>query len=286
MQKMWKKHNNKKVEGFMKKNFSIIFLFLFILLTFCTVSNSNKIVKTPEDAEKAKVVEIGDIVEIDYIAMLEDGSIVDTSLKSVAEDEMRKKSKFFKIRSDYKPLVFRAGNSSIIKGLEENIIDMREGEEKEFIINASEAYGEWKKELTKSYPKEQEYDVFEAVSFDALPISEDEIEVNKTFRWHYWLGKIIDIDNSTRTVVVENLAKNTTINLEFGKMFVEAGGDKIKVRLEPTLGAEIETKFGKARVYKSNETDFVLDFNHPLAGKNLKFWVRVNKIKKGDENEK
>ena len=284
MQEMQKKHDNKKIEGFMKKNINAFLIFLIFLSTFCTTFN-NSAEKQAENL-KSKVVEIGDTVEIDYIAMLEDGSIIDTSLRSIAENELRKKSRYFKPRSEYKPLVFKVGNSSVIKGLEESIIGMHEGEEKEFVVNASEAYGIWKKELTKSYPKEQEYDIIENVSFDALPISEEEIEVNKTFRWHYWIVKIISIDRSRRIAMLENLARNATINLEFGKMFIEVSGDKIKARLEPTLGAEIETRFGKARVYESNETSFVLDFNHPLAGKNLKFWVRVNKIKKGDENEK
>lgn len=291
MQKMRKKHNNKKVKGFMKKHFAILCLLFAFLLSFCTEFNVDTADKTPdktlEISEKnIKIVEAGDVVEIDYIAMLEDGAIVDTSLRSIAEDELRRKSKFFKLRSEYKPLVFRVGDGSVIKGLERNIIGMHEGEEKEFIVNSSEAYGEWKKELTRSYPKKQEYDVFETLSFDSLQIPEEEIKVNKTLPWHYWHAKIVYVDHENRIVMLENLVKNMTINLEFGKMFIERGEKKIIARLEPTIGAEVETKFGTARVYESNETSFVLDFNHSLAGKNLKFWVRINRIEKGGENEK
>jgi len=233
---------------------------------------------------KEKRAEEGDVVELDYIGRLEDGSVFDTSLSSIADDELVKKAPLFKPRQKYEPLNFRINSGEVIKGFEKNIIGMREGEEKEFWVEPQEGYGEWKSELAKSYPRSADFDLYEVISMDAIDLKQEEIQINATFPWRYWKARIAAIDWKNSTVVIENIAKNATINLEFGVMRITAG-EKITVQIEPILNAEIKTKTGIARVSEMNETDFVLDSNHPLAGKKLKFYVRINSIKKPGEME-
>ena len=54
-----------------------------------------------------------------------------------------------------KPLEFLFGKGQIIPGLEKELEGLKEGENKEVVVSASEAYGEYNPEAMQSLPKEQ-----------------------------------------------------------------------------------------------------------------------------------
>jgi len=88
-------------------------------------------------------VKKGDKVKVDYIGMLEDGTIFDSSEKHSA------------------PLEFVAGGGQLIKGFDDAVIGMNIGEEKEIKIPPEEAYGmpnpDFVKEVPRDcFPKDQE----------------------------------------------------------------------------------------------------------------------------------
>jgi len=78
----------------------------------------------------------GDKVKVDYTGTLEDGTVFDTS-------------------EGKQPLEFEAGSGQLIKGFDDAVIGMEQGEEKEIKISPEEAYGDIKPELLKKIPKEQ-----------------------------------------------------------------------------------------------------------------------------------
>jgi len=78
----------------------------------------------------------GDKVKVDYSGTLEDGTVFDTS-------------------EGKQPLEFEAGSGQLIKGFDDAVIGMEQGEEKEIKISPEEAYGDIKPELLKKIPKEQ-----------------------------------------------------------------------------------------------------------------------------------
>ncbi len=53
------------------------------------------------------------------------------------------------------PLQFIIGKEHVVPGLEKQIIGLKEGENKEFVVEANEAYGEIKADAVKEYPIEQ-----------------------------------------------------------------------------------------------------------------------------------
>lgn len=79
----------------------------------------------------------GNTVKIDYTGTLDDGTVFDSSEN---HDE---------------PLEFTVGAGQVIKGFEEAVIGMEVDEEKEFRIEASDAYGEVSPELVYHVPKTQ-----------------------------------------------------------------------------------------------------------------------------------
>ncbi len=82
-------------------------------------------------------VEKGKKLKVEYTGTLEDGSVFDSSEKHGA------------------PLEFTAGEGQMIKGFDDAVMGMEKDEEKEFSVEADEAYGEPKDELVREFPKEQ-----------------------------------------------------------------------------------------------------------------------------------
>jgi len=114
-----------------------------------------------------KKVENGNTVTVNYTGKLEDGSIFDSSLNEGRE-----------------PLTAVLGEGSLIKGFEDGLINMSEGESKTVEIEPSEAYGEYRDDMINSIPKTQ---VPEGVSVGDMlqgfgpmgPINVKVVEVNE-----------------------------------------------------------------------------------------------------------
>ncbi len=79
----------------------------------------------------------GSKVKIEYTGTFEDGTIFDSSEKHGS------------------PLEFEVGSGQIIKGLDEAMIGLKKGEEKDVKIEPGQAYGDVNPQLFKRLPKAQ-----------------------------------------------------------------------------------------------------------------------------------
>lgn len=82
-------------------------------------------------------VKNGDKVKVEYEGKLDDGTVFDSSEKCG------------------EPLEFEVGSGQIIPGFEEAIMGMENGEEKEFKLESSDAYGSRNPQLIQKVPKNQ-----------------------------------------------------------------------------------------------------------------------------------
>lgn len=103
-------------------------------------------------------VKTGDKVKIEYTGTLEDGTIFDSS-------------------ADHgNPLEFEVGSGQVIKGFDDAILGMKEGEEKQFSITPADAYGEHDPTLVQKVPREifpQDAELVPGLLFEAgLPTGE------------------------------------------------------------------------------------------------------------------
>lgn len=103
-------------------------------------------------------VKTGNKVKVEYVGKLDDGSVFDSS-----EDHG-------------KPLEFEVGSGHVIKGFDDAVLGMDEGDEKEFTIQPAEAYGQHDPTLVQKVPREvfpQEADLTAGLLFEAgLPTGE------------------------------------------------------------------------------------------------------------------
>lgn len=77
----------------------------------------------------------GDVVHVDYIGTLENGTVFDTSLEAEA------KKAGLPARPTYEQLVFTVGAGQMIKGFDAALVGMKEGEAKTVTIPPEDAYG-------------------------------------------------------------------------------------------------------------------------------------------------
>lgn len=85
----------------------------------------------------SKIVKSGDIVSVNYEGRFEDGEVFDSSS-----------------HGDHShPLEFQVGSGQVIKGFDNAVLGMKEGEEKEFSVEPSEGYGEVSEDAFKELPR-------------------------------------------------------------------------------------------------------------------------------------
>lgn len=85
-----------------------------------------------------KKIKTGDTVKVNYTGRLEDGSVFDTSLVEGRE-----------------PLEATLGQGLLIKGFENGLIDMSEGEKKTVTIEVEDAYGPYQDYMVEEVEKEK-----------------------------------------------------------------------------------------------------------------------------------
>ena len=81
----------------------------------------------------------GDTVTIEYTGRLDDGTVFDTSLESVATEEGLADDQPDR---EYQPLTVEIGAGRIIEGLEAGLIGMEAGDEDSVTVEPEQAYGE------------------------------------------------------------------------------------------------------------------------------------------------
>ncbi|NOZ76362.1 MAG: peptidylprolyl isomerase [Euryarchaeota archaeon] len=92
-------------------------------------------------------VEEGDIVHFHYTGKFENGEIFDTSQEDAARE-----AGLHNPQMSYQPLVVKIGAGHIIKGLDDALLGMEEGEEKEVTIPPEGGYGPRRPELLQQVP--------------------------------------------------------------------------------------------------------------------------------------
>jgi FKBP-type peptidyl-prolyl cis-trans isomerase 2 len=87
------------------------------------------------DQNEQKVAK-GDTISVYYTGTLDDGSIFDSNVGK-------------------EPLKFKVGSGELIKGFDEGVVGMKQGEEKDVHITAKDAYGDKRSELVMEIPAEE-----------------------------------------------------------------------------------------------------------------------------------
>jgi len=148
-------------------------------------------------------VKIGDFIRLSFTGKLEDGTLFDTTEAQVAKD-----AKVFDEKINYKPVLLVVGKQQAIRGLDEAVVGMAVGQEKDADLPPEKAFGQKNPDLITVVPASY----FDKDHVTPVP------------------GMIVNINNQ------EGMVKSV----------------------------------GAGRV--------LVDFNHPLAGRGLKYHIKLVEV--------
>ncbi|MDW7726511.1 MAG: FKBP-type peptidyl-prolyl cis-trans isomerase [Candidatus Methanoperedens sp.] len=259
-------------------------------------------------------VKPGDTVNVDYTGSLEDGTVFDTSIESVAVE-----NNILIPGRQYKPLPFTVGNGEVVQGFDEGVIGMKPGDSRKLTIPPEMGYGSYNPGLIETYPRievvpaiipritkiplEQFQTSFGEnskvgdivtvpgmnINLTVLEISTDDVSLSYNFEvgdtipseGAPWNQTVIAIDETNITLDY-GVKKNDTIQFpgtEWNTTVIDVTPENITIKHNAIPDTEIQTMFGPIRV-SFNETSIIIDQNHKLAGKTLLFDVTLKSIEK------
>jgi len=233
-------------------------------------------------ANASDAAQNGDIVAVDYTGTFENGTVFDTSILSVAQD-----NGIYNPVKPYEPLQFTLGYGGLIKGFEEAIVGMKVQETKEFTLPPEKAYGYPSAQLIDMVPRIQKSPIVQNVSREQfLQDIGQEPTVglvftlqNKSAYELAWPMKVLELYNDTVKFRFLPSGK-TTIQTVFGPADVYGQGEEIIIEINATVGQKIVTRVGPAKIIAVNDQNVTVDFNSDLAGKTLNFKVQLASLVK------
>jgi FKBP-type peptidyl-prolyl cis-trans isomerase 2 len=242
-------------------------------------------------------VEKGDKVYVDFIGQFENGKVFNTSILSVAKDDINfPKAVSFTLRDDveYNPFEFTVGKGEVIKGWDEGVLGLRKHEQKTLIVPPELGYGFPDKSLIKVMPLIEKYPIkvkmnrtsfkdkynidakigqvvkdpdlnwsayVEDINGDTV-IVVNEPEIGMIVRPHAWDSEVISIDSS---------ADNGTGVIMIRHLLTKDDANNIK---------DTDSEGNEYRVVAVGSETYTIDYNREVVGKTLIFKITVTDIVK------
>lgn len=237
--------------------------------------------ETPTAEEIPDVVQPGDLATVDFAAYLETGELVFTTWPFLAEDPGTKKVDWYKPSETYMPETITVGKKAeSISGLANAIIGMRVGETKTVVVPPEMAFGMPDMKQMKEYnrkqsiPKTFEISVEDYKKQAGVPPREGYVVPYNP----YVNGKVVKVDTTTATLAL--FPKMDKDESEIGTTDVTEFEDRIELFLTPNMGAPFQVGDHTGRIVSSEPDKFTVDFNHPLAGKEIVLDVDILSLTK------
>ena len=267
------------------------------------------------DTDTDKTVKVGDLVSVNYLVRLEDGTIYDTTYEDLARE-----SGIYNPDRHYGAINFTVGSGMMIEGLDEGILGMREGETRTLTIPPEKAYGLVNESLVEhlpiveempykhSFPKRTSASLPEferwfgknhtagdslfvpgagynvtVISMNATHVTVrydlKEGDVFRSSRGN-WNMTVLDVDEKNITVAPD-FARGDTIQIYkylWNSTVINITDDVVTIAHNPIPDFEFVDIFGRPWKIHFNDNEVIIDHNHPLAGKTLTFVVTLEKI--------
>ncbi|OKY79143.1 MAG: FKBP-type peptidyl-prolyl cis-trans isomerase 2 [Candidatus Methanohalarchaeum thermophilum] len=91
----------------------------------------------------------GDFVRLNYTGKLEDGTVFDTTVREVAEEQGIEQER------DYGPKTIIVGAGHVVEGLEEDIEEAEVGEDMEVEVEPEKGFGDYDEDKIRAFPKRE-----------------------------------------------------------------------------------------------------------------------------------
>ncbi len=220
--------------------------------------------------EGSAVVEMGDIVQVDYTGKLPDGTVFDTS-----DPEVAVSAGVYQEGRTYQPLTVVIGAHNVITGFEDGLLGMKEGESKTLTIAPEEGYGPLDTTKIDVIPQIDDISATQTFEFKR-EINVSAIEFNMKIGTDYEVGDIIPIPDSPINITILEIGETVkfSYNIEVGDRIgggetmwtdevIEVNSTHIVMRHDAKVGDTIQLpeKPWNTTVLEVTETNITLQHN-------------------------
>jgi FKBP-type peptidyl-prolyl cis-trans isomerase 2 len=220
----------------------------------------------PKDTEnkesKQTVVETGDLVTVQYSSKEPGGEVLERN-----------------------SLRFRVGMGTAYRGLEKAVLGMQPGETKTIDVSAAEGYGEVVAKKVVNIPRSRSIPRHKKLSvaqFKRSAKGQPVVGKKYALRGVPWPITVLQAENEW--VLVDLVPEQETqIPALIGYARVTYDDESITTTIvtEAKVGDRVTTNKGqRAKVVALDDQNITLDFNHPLAGKRVRFDFTVTELTK------
>ncbi|MBN2374208.1 FKBP-type peptidyl-prolyl cis-trans isomerase [bacterium] len=234
-----------------------------------------------EFIEDPGTIQSGDLVQFHYTITTNDGRVYRTTIESIDHDPSIIKLNEYNAPIRFIPEELIVGELSDLPGLNEVLTGLTIGEKKRVALPCEKAFGYEDKNKIKTYsrikrvprtiriPLEQ-YDQ----RYNKPPMPDDIVQMNP-----YFEAVVAEVKDND--VLLEMIAEDGQISEDgFGTTEIHLDGDDILFTLRPSIGAPFIIDGKEGMIVSANDENFVVDFNHPLAGRDILLDVEVVSITK------
>lgn len=220
-----------------------------------------------------------------YIIYPDGPRVFGTNIKSVAQNNSTyPKTLTYTYSGNFTSLNFTVGSGQIIKGLDQGVIGMSQGETKKIIVSPSEGY-------PINWTKVENISVFHTVPiYQTIPVSEYTSRTNVTPTLYAvnhddvygWTDTVLSINSAAKTVTISNnaLANNSYYPYQNNtnyKIYVNSISQNQTISI--TINATPMTLLPDGGVIDSvTSTTITINYNYEVAGQTLYFVVTVSKV--------
>jgi len=232
--------------------------------------------------EDPGMVQPADLVTLHYSVADAAGRIIHASrADEFARRDARYAAMFSAAGPSAGPVTVLAGLDGDFPGLAHAVLGMGSGQRRTVAVSAEKGFGPREAEKKARYARQRVLpDVaeipLEAFSqrFGGVPDIGREVPFSP-----YFSSRVVQAEE--QTVRLAHSAENGKVVQEpFGTTRVAPAPGEIRLILDPVVGAPFVTDAGRGVVTGRDETHFVVDYNHPLAGESLTFDVQVVALQK------
>jgi FKBP-type peptidyl-prolyl cis-trans isomerase 2 len=231
------------------------------------------VVVEPEDAGR---VQIGDLVKVQYTARLADGAIVRTTRPEVLKSAGTKKAPGMEEPAAAGPEEVLAGKPGGFPGLALAVLESAPKNRHQVKIPGDKAFGPADPKKIRQFPCERrvplklqmrprEYTSY----YESFPVAGKVIQFNP-----YLKAKIAAVAETHVDLEIQ-AQDGEKVEGSIGPTTIRIENSDVRLVLEPLIGAAFEMEEDKGRIVSTDGMSFTVDFNHPLAGKEIDFDIEV-----------
>ncbi|MFH1984379.1 MAG: thioredoxin family protein [Pseudomonadota bacterium] len=236
-------------------------------------------------------VEAGDLITVEYTVRLSDGALVRTTQPAKTP---KKTDTAAAMENRYLsgPEEILAGDKGVFPGIGLSSVGLKIGEKKTVVVKPEDAFGATDPGKRINLPCIKMVPVRVNLPpaawmerFNAFPVVGREVNLIPYFK-----ARVLDVAENFVTLEFQ-VKDGLRIDEDFGSFDVSIVNDQIRMQLTPTIGAPFQMDPNQkgqgspqnGRIVSTDGETFTVDFNHPLAGKDLHIDLEVVSLIKSTE---